>query len=71
MTVDEFKFIYHMEYGHRMLGRILGVVFAVPGIYFAARRRIGWRLGTRLGLLFAMGGSQVLLCEYVHIDILI
>ena len=30
MDVEEFKFIYWMEYGHRMWGRGLGVFFAIP-----------------------------------------
>ena len=36
-TLDEFKFIYFMEWSHRMAGRALGVAFAVPLLYFAAR----------------------------------
>lgn len=31
MTVDEFKFIYWMEWAHRMWGRALGIAFVVPG----------------------------------------
>jgi len=58
MTLDEFKFIYWMEYTHRMWGRILGLVFAVPAAYFVARGVVTRRLGTRLGLLFLMGGTQ-------------
>jgi len=37
MTLNEFKFIYFWEYGHRMFGRFLGVAFAVPFSYFAIR----------------------------------
>lgn len=37
MTLNEFKFIYFWEYGHRMFGRFLGVAFAVPFSYFAVR----------------------------------
>lgn len=47
-----------MEYTHRMWGRILGLVFAVPAAYFVARGVVTRRLGTRLGLLFLMGGTQ-------------
>lgn len=61
MTVDEFKHIYFWEYGHRMWGRALGVIFAVPGAYFLARGYISKALGLRLGTLFAMGGCQGLI----------
>ena len=30
MTLEEYKFIYWMEYGHRMWGRVLGIYFAAP-----------------------------------------
>lgn len=41
-----------------MWGRFLGIAFAVPATYFAARRWIGGALAKRLGLLFFMGGTQ-------------
>ena len=40
MTLDEFKFIYGWEYGHRMLGRVVGLVFVAPWVYFTARGMI-------------------------------
>ena len=40
MTLDEFKFIYYMEWGHRMLGRTAGMAFALPLLYFGFRGRI-------------------------------
>lgn len=43
----------------RMWGRLLGVAFAVPAVYFGARRWISGALARRLGLLFFMGGTQV------------
>lgn len=58
MQLDEFKFIYWMEYSHRMWGRALGLVFAIPAAVFVARGAVTARLGTRLGLLFLMGGTQ-------------
>jgi cytochrome c oxidase assembly protein subunit 15 len=58
MTVEDFKFIFWMEYGHRMWGRALGFVFALPAAYFAARGMINAALAKRLGLLFFMGGTQ-------------
>lgn len=58
MKLEEFKFIYWMEYAHRMWGRVLGLVFAGPALYFAARGAVPGPLARRLGLLFAMGGAQ-------------
>lgn len=37
MTLEEYKFIFYMEYGHRMWGRCIGIAFAVPAAIFAAR----------------------------------
>jgi len=34
MTLSEFKFIFWMEYSHRLLGRLLGLVFIVPFLFF-------------------------------------
>ncbi|KAL4433045.1 hypothetical protein ABPG77_006472 [Micractinium sp. CCAP 211/92] len=58
MTVEEFKFIYFWEWGHRMWGRALGLVVAIPAAYFASRGMINGALGRRLALLFLMGGTQ-------------
>lgn len=45
-----------------MWGRFLGLAFALPAAYFAARRWINGPLARRLGLLFFMGGTQVRAC---------
>lgn len=34
ITLEQFKFIWHMEYGHRTLGRIIGAVFFLPMAFF-------------------------------------
>jgi len=57
MSVEDFKFIFWMEYGHRMWGRLMGLGFALPAAAFALRG-ISRPLAGRLGLLFAMGGAQ-------------
>ena len=59
MTVEEFKPIYFMEWFHRMWGRSLGVVFAVPFIGFAAKGWIPRNMYPRMALMFSMGGLQV------------
>lgn len=40
MTLSEFKFIFFMEYAHRLLGRLIGLFFFVPLIYFWARGQL-------------------------------
>jgi heme a synthase len=61
MTLDEFKFIYFWEYGHRMMGRTVGLAFTLPAIYFSMRGMIPMTLYPRLGLLFGLGGTQGLI----------
>ena len=61
MDIEEFKFIYFLEWAHRMWGRALGVIFAVPLAGFLLKGRIKKtpaKLPTRLPLLLLMGGSQ-------------
>ena len=58
MDLDQIKFIYWIEWGHRMWGRALGLFFAVPCAIFAARGSITRPLARRVGILFLMGGSQ-------------
>ncbi|XP_042444659.1 cytochrome c oxidase assembly protein COX15-like isoform X2 [Zingiber officinale] len=61
MSLEDFKFIYWMEYAHRMWGRGLGVVFSLPFMYFLAKGYITRQLGIRLSTLFALGGAQGLI----------
>ncbi|MCB9993693.1 MAG: COX15/CtaA family protein [Hyphomicrobiaceae bacterium] len=58
MQLDDFKFIYWWEWSHRFLGRLIGLVFAVPFVVFLFQRRIPGRLAPWLGLLFVLGGLQ-------------
>lgn len=58
MTLEEFKFIYWMEYAHRMWGRVLGLAFGLPFLGFLATKQLSPSLKRRLGLLLCMGGSQ-------------
>src|SRR5438067_12580373 len=55
MSSDEFKSIYYWEYFHRLLGRLIGVAFAVPFIWFIARRRLPRRLAPPLACLLLLG----------------
>jgi cytochrome c oxidase assembly protein subunit 15 len=58
MSLDHFKSIYWWEWSHRLLGRLLGVAFLAPFLWFAVRRQIPKRLFLRLGGLFVLGGLQ-------------
>lgn len=60
MTLEEFKYIYFWEYSHRMMGRGLGVAFALPAAYFYARGMIPRHLLPRIVGLFGLGGAQVM-----------
>src|SRR5205085_3053460 len=58
MTLTGFKSIFFWEWVHRLLGRILGLVFFVGVGWFAARREIPKGYGWRLVGLFVLGGLQ-------------
>ncbi len=58
MTLRDFQYIYAWEYGHRMFGRVLGVVFVAPWMYFTMRGAIPKGYQGRMVGLLAMGGTQ-------------
>jgi len=58
MSMAEFQFIYWWEWGHRFLGRIIGLAFAVPLAFFWFTGRLESRLKPRLLLLLFLGGLQ-------------
>ena len=58
MTLAEFKTIFWWEYVHRLWGRLIGAVFAIPFIWFVATRRVRGALAWRLAGLLALGGVQ-------------
>ncbi|KAI9403656.1 hypothetical protein POPTR_001G469701v4 [Populus trichocarpa] len=61
MSVDDFKFIYWIGYAHRMRGRGLGIMFALPFSYFLRKGYITVRLGAKLCGPFALGAGQGLI----------
>ncbi len=58
MTLAGFKGIFWWEYSHRLLGRVIGLVFVVPLAWFAWRGKIDRALGWKLGAIFVLGGLQ-------------
>jgi cytochrome c oxidase assembly protein subunit 15 len=58
MDLAGFKFIFLWEWAHRLLGRLIGLAFALPLAWFAVRRAIPRGYGLRLVGLFLLGGAQ-------------
>lgn len=58
MTLAEFKGIFFWEYLHRLVGRLIGVAFALPLIWFWVRGAIPAGYKPRLVALLALGGLQ-------------
>jgi cytochrome c oxidase assembly protein subunit 15 len=58
MTLSGFKFIFFWEWVHRLLGRVIGLVFFVGVGWFALKRAIPRGYGWRLAALFVLGGLQ-------------
>jgi heme a synthase len=65
MDMEGFKNIFWFEYAHRILGRMIGVIFLLPLLYFIARRRIDKALIPRLATMFVLGGLQGLMGWYM------
>jgi cytochrome c oxidase assembly protein subunit 15 len=65
MTLAEFKGIFYWEYAHRLLGRLIGVAFAVPLVWFLLRRRLPRRLAPRLVGILLLGFAQGALGWYM------
>jgi cytochrome c oxidase assembly protein subunit 15 len=58
ISLEEFKSIFYMEWGHRILGRLIGVVFVGPLAYYSLRRKIPKALTLRLLGLATLIGAQ-------------
>jgi heme a synthase len=61
MTIEDFKYIFFWEYLHRLLGRVLGVLFLIPFLVFLVQKRFTAQLALPLFGLFILGGFQGLL----------
>ncbi|HEY4548636.1 MAG TPA: COX15/CtaA family protein [Pedomonas sp.] len=58
MSLDDFKGIFWWEWGHRLLGRLIGVAFAIPFFWFLIRRRVPQGYKKPLWGLLLLGGLQ-------------
>ncbi|HEX4762714.1 MAG TPA: COX15/CtaA family protein [Usitatibacter sp.] len=58
MTVGEFKGIFWWEYSHRLLGRVIGLVFLIPFLFFLFRGRLDPEVAWMCGGIFVLGALQ-------------
>ena len=58
MGLADFKVIYWWEWSHRLLGRLIGVAFLLPFLWFLWRGSIALQLRPRLWFIFALGALQ-------------
>jgi heme a synthase len=58
MTLDQFKTIFWWEWSHRLLGRVIGVAFLLPFLWFLWRGVLSADLKMRLWLIFGLGALQ-------------
>ena len=65
MTVQDFKGIFWLEYLHRVLGRIIGLAFFLPFVYFLWRGYIRRNEWPRYLAMFVLGGMQGVLGWYM------
>jgi cytochrome c oxidase assembly protein subunit 15 len=65
MQLDGFKRIFWWEYAHRLLGRLAGLVFLLPFLYFSIRRKFNYPLALKLVGVFLLGALQGALGWYM------
>jgi len=65
MTLADFKTIFFWEYLHRLWGRLIGIAFAVPFLWFLWTRRLSRALVPKLAMLLVLGGLQGALGWYM------
>lgn len=65
MSLDGFKGIFWLEYFHRLLGRLIGVAFFVPFLYFLWRRALAMPLLLKLAGVFVLGALQGVIGWYM------
>lgn len=58
MSLDQFKTIFWWEWAHRQLGKLIGVAFLFPFLWFMWRGALAADLRRRLWIIFALGGLQ-------------
>lgn len=64
-NLSDFKSIFFWEYLHRLIGRIIGIVFIIPFIYFLLKKKIDNPLLLKLLIILVLGGFQGVLGWYM------
>ncbi len=65
MSLDAFKNIFYVEWAHRLLGRLIGLVVFIPLVYFVVRKRISRQLLPKVIAILILGGLQGVLGWYM------
>ena len=65
MSLDSFKSIFYFEYFHRILGRLIGMFFLLPFLYFWMKGAIRRKMLPQMIALFFLGGMQGVLGWYM------
>ncbi len=58
MSLEEFKTIFWWEWSHRLLGRVIGLAYLLPFLWFLWRGALGSELKLRLWGIFGLGALQ-------------
>lgn len=58
MSIDEFKNIYLWEWVHRLWGRMIGLIYALPLVYFWARKKLPEHLKKPALVVLGLGFLQ-------------
>ncbi len=64
-TLEDYKEIYFWEWFHRLLGRLLGIVFIIPFVYFLVKKRLDKETLKNCVILLFLGGFQGFLGWYM------
>lgn len=65
ISLHDFKRIFLIEYLHRMAGRITGIVFFLPFLYFILKRKLSRKLIIQLSFIFTLGMFQAFIGWYM------
>ncbi|MEX2489610.1 MAG: COX15/CtaA family protein, partial [Pseudomonadales bacterium] len=65
LDLEGFKSIFYWEYGHRILGRLIGLIFFVPFVVFLVLGKIDRQMGLKLLIALLLGGLQGLMGWYM------
>lgn len=65
MSLGDYKSIFWFEYGHRLLGRSIGIIFLLPFLFFLIKGQINKTLTPKLIAMFVLGGMQGLMGWYM------